>query len=322
MTIDHTAHTSDSHPDQTQVVHPEQLSAHRHIDETLLWETTFNAIDDIMVVIDRDFTVVRANMAALECFGDKKVIGEKSFQLLDNSSQPIPDCPVCRVFHTGTKNLCERHERKFKDRWFSVTSCPIKDNNGFVWQILQIYRDISEKRMLTTKLEELEITDGLTRLYNRRHFNEIFEREFYLAARRLTGLVILVINIDNFKEVNASCGHTFADFVLHEMAVLLQSRVRKTDICARISGEEFAILLPDADLIEGKMIAQNIHRVAEQFIYDDENFSRQVTISIGVSSFNEHAPQAMADLLLFAESALYEAKRAGRNRVCVYEPVE
>ncbi|MCK5195443.1 MAG: GGDEF domain-containing protein, partial [Desulfobulbaceae bacterium] len=74
--------------------------------------------------------------------------------------------------------------------------------------------------------------------------------------------------------------------------------------------------------IEGKMIAQNIHRVAEQFIYDDENFSRQVTISIGVSSFNEHAPQAMADLLLFAESALYEAKRAGRNRVCVYEPVE
>lgn len=106
------------------------------------------------------------------------------------------------------------------------------------------------------------------------------------------------------------------------MAVLLQRRVRKTDICARISGEEFAILLPDADLIEGKMIAHNIHRLAEQFIYDDGNFSRQVTISIGVASFNEHAPQAMADLLLFAESALYEAKRAGRNRVCVYEAVE
>jgi len=275
-----------------------------------------------MVVIDRDFTVVRANRAALDCFGEKKVIGEKSFQLFDNSPHPIADCPVCKAFHTGTKTLCERHESKFNDRCFSVTSCPMKDDHGFVWQILQIYRDVSEKKMLTTKLEELAITDGLTGLFNRRHFNEVFEREFYLAARRLTGLALLVINIDNFKEVNASCGHTFADFVLHEMAGLLQNRVRKTDICARISGEEFAILLPDADLVEGKMIAHNMHRVAEQFIYDDGTFSRQVTISIGVASFNEHSPQAMADLLLFAESALYEAKRAGRNRVCVYEAIE
>jgi len=314
MTTDHTAHTPDSHP--------EQLSVHKHIDEARLWEITFNAIDDIMVVIDRDFTVVRANRAALDCFGDKKVIGEKSFQLFDNSPHPTADCPICKVFHTGAKTLCERYESKFNDKCFSVTSCPMKDEHGFVWQILQIYRDVSEKRMLTTKLEELAITDSLTGLFNRRHFNEVFEREFYLAARRLTGLALLVINIDKFKEVNASCGHTFADFVLHEMAELLQNRVRKTDICARISGEEFAILLPDADLIEGKMIAHNIHRVAEQFIYDDGNLSRQVTISIGVASFNEHSPQAMADLLLYAESALYEAKRAGRNRVCVYEAID
>ena len=244
-----------------------QASSHKHIDTARLWQTTFNAIDDIMVVIDRDFNIIRANSAAIECFNGKKVIGEKSFHLFDNSSHPVADCHVCKVFHTGTKMLCERYERKLNDRWFSVTSCPIKDDHGFVWQILQIYRDISDKKTLATKLEELEITDGLTGLYNRRHFNEIFEREFYLAARRLTGLAILVINIDNFKQVNAACGHSFADFVLHEMALLLQSRVRKTDICARIAGEEFAILLPDADLIEGQMIAQNIHRVAEQFIY-------------------------------------------------------
>jgi diguanylate cyclase (GGDEF)-like protein/PAS domain S-box-containing protein len=295
---------------------------HKHIDADRLWRTTFDAIDDIMVVIDRDFTIVRANSAALECFNGRKVIGEKSFQLFDNSSQPVADCPVCKVFHSGTKNLCSRQEREINNRWFSVSSCPIKDDHGFVWQILQIYRDISENKNLHTKLDELAITDGLTGLYNRRHFNELFEREFYLAARRLTGLVILVINIDNFKDVNASCGHNFADFVLQEMAILLQNRVRKTDICARISGEEFAILLPDADLIEGKMIAQNIHKVAEQFIYDDGNFSRQVTISLGVASFNEHCPRTMADLLSYAECALYEAKRAGRNRVCVYEPVE
>lgn len=300
----------------------EQSGHNRHIDATRLWQTTFDATDDIMVVIDRDFTIIHANRTALECFNGSKIIGEKSFRLFDNSPHPVANCPVCKVIHSGTKTVCSQQDKKLNNRWFSVSSCPIKDDHGFVWQVLQIFRDISENKTLRTKLEELEITDGLTGLYNRRHFNELFEREFYLAARRLTGLVTLVINIDNFKEVNASCGHTFADFVLQEMAILLQNRIRKTDICARISGEEFAILLPDADLIEGKMIAQNIHKVAEQFIYDDGNFSRQVTISIGVASFNEHAPRTMADLLSFAESSLFEAKRAGRNRVCVYEAVE
>ena len=322
MTIDDTEQNFSALPCQSQASYPEQLSAHKNIDDHHLWGTIFNAIEDIMVVIDRDFTIIHANRAAHECFGDKKVIGEKSFHLFDNSPQPVADCPICKVFHTGIKTSCSRKEKQLNGRSFLVTTCPIKDDHGFVWQTLQIYKDVSETKNLTSKLEELTITDTLTGLYNRRHFNEIFEREFYLAARRMTGLALLVINADNFKGVNAACGHTFADFVLSEMADLLLNRIRKTDICARISGEEFAILLPDADLIEGKMIAQNIHRVAEQFIYDDGNFSRQVTISIGVASFNEHGPQTMADLLLFAESALYEAKRAGRNRVCIYEIVE
>ncbi|MBC8316733.1 MAG: sensor domain-containing diguanylate cyclase [Desulfobulbaceae bacterium] len=322
MTTHCTADPSTPDLASSQPVSQGQTGSHKHIDVTRLWQTTFNATDDIMVVIDRDFTIVNANKAALECFRGRNIIGEKSFQLFDNSPHPIADCPVCKVFHSGTKTSCSKQEKELNNQWFSVSSCPIKDDHGFVWQILQIYRDISENKNLHTKLEELQITDALTGLYNRRHFNELYEREFYLAARRLTGLVTLVVNIDNFKDVNSSCGHNFADFVLCELAVLLQHRVRKTDICARISGEEFAILLPDADLIEGKMIAQNIHRVAEQFIYDDENFSRQVTISIGVASYNEHSPQTMNDLLSYAESALYEAKRAGRNRVCVYEPVE
>jgi diguanylate cyclase (GGDEF)-like protein/PAS domain S-box-containing protein len=300
----------------------ESPASGRKIDDAHLWETIFDTVDDIMVVIDRDFNIVRANKAALQSFGKKKVVGEKCFQVFDNTTQPVTNCPLCKVFHTGTCFKCTRFEKELDNRWFSITSCPIKDNHGFVWHILQVYRDVTENKQLNTRVEELEITDGLTGLYNRRHFNEIFEREFNLAARRLTGLVALVINIDNFKEVNASCGHNFADFVLQELSRLLQSSVRKTDICARISGEEFAILLPDADLFEGRMIAQNIHSGAEQYLYDDGNYTRHVTISIGVASFNEHTPQSQADLLSFAESALYEAKRAGRNRVFVYEPLE
>jgi diguanylate cyclase (GGDEF)-like protein/PAS domain S-box-containing protein len=294
----------------------------RDIDNGRLWDTFFEAVDDIIIVVDRDFNITRANRVAVESFGDKDIIGEKSFRLFDNSSQPVADCPLCKVFHSGKPYQCKRQEKQLSNRWFSITSCPLKDDHGFVWHILQVYRDITENKNLNIKVEELEITDSLTGLYNRRHFNKIFEREFNLAARRLTGLVALVINIDNFKEVNASCGHSFADTVLQELAQLLQNRVRKTDICARISGEEFAILLPDADLVEGQMIAQNIHKVAEQYIYDDDIHSRQVTISIGVASFNEHKPQNQADLLSFAESALYEAKRAGRNQVCVYEALE
>ena len=292
----------------------------RFIDDARFWQQTYDALPDIMFIVDREFRIIRANKAAYESLGPD-VIGRKCFKLIYGVDDPVALCPACQVFHSNQPVKDEKKIHHLGNRWYEVSAYPIKDDHDFVWHSLHIFRDIDTSKNMESQLQELQIKDALTGLHNRRHFNDIFQREFDLASRRMTGLVLLVLNLDSFKQVNNLFGHEFGDFVLTEFAHLLQGRVRKTDICARVGGEEFAILLPDADLTEGEMIARNIHSLAEQFIYNDGDKCQQVTVSIGLASFNENEPQTTDEFLSFANQALFEAKESGRNRVEIYTTV-
>ena len=289
----------------------------RFIDDARFWQQTYDALPDIMFIVDREFRIIRANKAACESLGSD-VIGRKCFKLIYGVDDPVALCPACQVFHSNQPVKDEKKIHNLGNRWYEVSAYPIKDDHDFVWHSLHIFRDIDTSKNMESQLQELQIKDVLTGLHNRRHFNDIFQREFDLASRRMSGLVLLVLNLDSFKQVNNLFGHEFGDFVLTEFAHLLRGRVRKTDICARVGGEEFAILLPDADLTEGEMIARNIHSLAEQFIYNDGDKCQQVTVSIGLASFNENEPQTTDELLSFANQALFEAKESGRNRVEIY----
>ena len=287
-----------------------------HLDANHVWQETFDFLDDIIFIIDRQFNIVRANKAARDLHDS--LLGQKCFEIFHHSTQPQSSCPGCRVFHSGESVSEEMQEPNGGEKWFEVTAHPIKDSFGFVWQALHVYKDISKIKELELKLRELEILDPLTSVYNRRHFNEVLLREFELATRRMSDLVILFIELDELKVVNEECDQQYGDYILKEFSAELAAEMRHTDICARIAGEQFAVLLPDATLTEGEMIAGTIKNMAEHRIYDNR-FSRQMTVSIGVASLASHLPETMDDFICFAENAMRFSKKTGRNKITVYD---
>lgn len=185
---------------------------------------------------------------------------------------------------------------------------------------LELSKQQIEKK--NERLKELSVRDGLTGLYNHRHFHELLNREFYLARRNRYDLSCFMIDLDYFKDVNDTYGHTFGDFVLRRFARLIKGGIRQTDILARYGGEEFVLLLPHTDLEGARVLAEKFRKKAEAFLYQENGNKKQVTASIGIATFDTHQPRAPVDLISFADRALYHAKAEGRNRVRIFNENE
>ena len=164
------------------------------------------------------------------------------------------------------------------------------------------------------ELHELSITDSLTGLYNRKHLMETLENEIARSRRHEHTFVLLVVDIDHFKEYNDTYGHLAGDDVLRRVKAVFQDSIRACDYAARYGGEEFIIILPEIGPQEGENAAERIRlRVFEEGI-EGEPGGGKVTVSIGVASFPEDGDEVQA-LISRADAALYQAKRTGRNRV-------
>ena len=162
-------------------------------------------------------------------------------------------------------------------------------------------------------LEQLSITDCLTKLHNHRYFQEAFTRECKRSTRSKEPLSLILIDIDFFKKWNDRLGHAGGDEILRRLAEVLNVCVRETDILTRYGGEEFALLALDTDLegaiALGEKIRQSVE--AEDFLTDVPSEKEQLTVSVGVACFDAEKVELFAQ----ADAALYEAKDAGRNRV-------
>lgn len=159
----------------------------------------------------------------------------------------------------------------------------------------------------------MTIMDGLTGVHNKRYFVEQLDRELSRAARHGRPLTLVIADIDHFKAVNDEFGHLAGDHVLKEVAQLAKSRLRPDDVIARYGGEELAVILPETDLAGGVKIADELRKMVatQTFCFEDEDID--VTISCGVAEL-EPAWRSY-DFVRAADERLYEAKRAGRNRV-------
>lgn len=166
-------------------------------------------------------------------------------------------------------------------------------------------------------LEALATKDGLTGLYNYRHFMEALDKEVKKSARFGRPLSLLIIDIDHFKNYNDTNGHIQGNAALKKMAEVFGGAIRDVDIAARYGGEEFAVILPET-LLEGALkAAERIRVKVEQASFPNEESQPggSLTVSIGAASFPEAATDA-ANLIDAADMALYKAKSLGRNRVC------
>jgi len=167
------------------------------------------------------------------------------------------------------------------------------------------------------QLTDLAVRDGLTGLYNRRHFDARLQHEWRRAARHRKPLAVLLIDIDFFKSVNDRFGHQRGDECLRNVAGVLDGRPRRSyDVVARYGGEEFIVLLPESDLSGATMIANLLRQNVEaRALEKDPETGRATTVSIGVACQVPPAPLGWEALVAEADAALYRAKRNGRNRV-------
>jgi two-component system, cell cycle response regulator len=160
--------------------------------------------------------------------------------------------------------------------------------------------------------EEAAFTDHLTGLPNRRRFERQLEREVARTRRYGRPFCLLMLDIDHFKRVNDTHGHEAGDDVLRRLANTLQAGTRGIDMAARIGGEEFAVLLTETDFEHGMEVAERLRASVKEAAIPGVG---HITVSVGLAEFNGSTPDARA-LFAAADSALYEAKRAGRDRVC------
>ncbi len=175
-------------------------------------------------------------------------------------------------------------------------------------------RRMAEDEEKREELEEKAAHDALTGLANRLLFDETLQREVARFLRHGGSLSLTMIDIDHFKDVNDRHGHPMGDKVLKQLAAILSSNVRKTDLVARWGGEEFAVLETLTEDYRAGVVAEKLRQEVEKADFGDEDVRLKVTISAGVAVFRAGMQRA-SQLVKRADEALYRAKRSGRNRV-------
>lgn len=173
-----------------------------------------------------------------------------------------------------------------------------------------------------SQLEETErfaVTDPLTDLFNRRHFEEAFERELARSKRHRLDLALLMLDLDSFKSVNDLYGHPLGDGVLRRAGQVIRRSVRESDTACRFGGEEFTVILPETDRLGAHVLGERVRREVERDFSERDVDGRLVamTISGGISCYPEDGDR-ISSLIDCADLALYAAKSAGRNRIVIF----
>lgn len=197
----------------------------------------------------------------------------------------------------------------------------VKDRQGF----LLIIKDLSERKRLEEELlasnlilKKLSVTDPLTKLNNRRFFEEALEDEFQRALRFNSPIGLIILDLDDFKRINDTYGHQTGDEILIQTTSLITESIRKIDIPARYGGEEFAVILPQTRLTDTIYVAERIKEAFEDFS-KTQNIAPglPVTASLGLSGRPDSGGDSPEDLIRFADQALYRAKELGKNRIVI-----
>jgi diguanylate cyclase (GGDEF)-like protein len=162
------------------------------------------------------------------------------------------------------------------------------------------------------RVKQLAYLDGLTGIFNRRYFELRIVEEIDRAQRFSSGMGVIMVDIDHFKLLNDEFGHLLGDEVLRQVSSLFHQQLRKIDVVCRFGGEEFAILLSQADAQQTLAVAEKLRKLVGEWQFP--GVPRPVTISAGVSGYPDHG-STRDSLVKAADAALYAAKQAGRNRI-------
>ncbi|MBD1556892.1 diguanylate cyclase [Vibrio sp. S9_S30] len=206
----------------------------------------------------------------------------------------------------------------------NVVITPLKALTGEVTHVCLMIHDVSDiakkklhLRETNQKLSHLSRTDGLTGLYNRAHWEQCLSEQFIQCQTLCTPASLVIFDIDHFKKVNDTYGHSSGDSVIRQTAHLLKKTARQADFCGRYGGEEFTVLLPNTNSDQAYYFSERLRKRVEETLVSTEKGEIVFTISLGISEFSSKMENYLA-WLESADKALYSSKQNGRNQSTIY----
>ena len=200
------------------------------------------------------------------------------------------------------------------------SASPIFDIDGILTGVVMVFRDVTDQRKQRQTTEHRASHDHLTGLANRAEFDRLIQLLFASAKARGVHHALCYIDLDYFKTINDRLGHAAGDLLLQQVSALLLSCVRTKDTVARLGGDEFALLLDNCSLATAQRIAEKICQRLAALQFQHSGASHPISASIGVSSLDQRW-KSLQEAQKAADHACYDAKQAGRGRVCVYQGV-
>ncbi|MBI5963286.1 MAG: PAS domain S-box protein [Chloroflexi bacterium] len=322
------------------------ISERKQVEAKLnLQSAALEAAANTIIITDRDGLIEWANSSFINLtgFSTNEVIGRNPRDLIKSGMQgpqfyrELWDVILSgRIWHNELINRRKDGSLYFEE----MTITPLRNSEGEINHFIAIKQDISNRKQAEDELRRanksletahLELqqslaqeqvlarTDGLTNIYNRRYFFELAMREFNSTIRYQRPLTIILFDVDGFKMINDTFGHTLGDEVLEHVAYATSKQVRDVDILARYGGDEFIILLPQTDAGQAFQTAERIRQSVMSTYEMEDNSQLMVTLSIGVAEII-HAPpdESVEAVIRRADKALYMAKQNGRNHTIIF----
>ena len=213
-------------------------------------------------------------------------------------------------FHAALAGERTTLELYWCDRFFHVQTLPVRTDSGEIFAGLIMTMDITDRKELELALEKAASTDRLTNINNREKIEHELESELERSRRYNTAVSIVMFDIDLFKNVNDTYGHSVGDIVLKHIANVVRNSIRSVDYFGRWGGEEFMVVLPETDINAAKQLAEKLRFIVEQVKIDGIH---GITCSFGVTQLEKL--DSSGTIIKRVDTALYQAKRSGRNRV-------
>jgi diguanylate cyclase (GGDEF)-like protein/PAS domain S-box-containing protein len=303
-----------------RLAHRQKLTEDRLHESQELFRAIVENVGDLVAVLDAEGRRVYNSPSYRPLFREKDIRqGSNSFREIHPDDRERIKEIFRRTIATGIGE-CAEFRFVLKDgsiRHMESDGRAIRSADGKVSKVVVVSRDITELKQLEAELREMAATDILTGLPNRRHFLTQLEQEL-ARVRRVEphAASVLMLDVDYFKLVNDTFGHATGDNVLRHLAVVMQKELRKIDTLGRIGGEEFAVILPGADLAAAEVFAERLRQKVAEVPAMHENTAIPLTISVGVTEMKA-SDKSADDVLARADRALYHAKECGRNKVTV-----
>ncbi len=260
----------------------------------------------------KDYTIKFANTAA-QLSGNAGAT--TCFAFTHRRDTPCKDdehpCIITKILETGESTTLEHihYDSDGNTRIIEVHGYPVFDSRGNIPQIIEYNLDVTDRKKMEKKLADAAVTDELTGLFNRRGFFTLGEQQCRLADRHNRKMTLLYMDLDGFKNINDELGHNTGDEALIDTAHILRNTFRKSDIIARIGGDEFAVLLTEPLEIAAEDVI--IAHVMERFSLHNKKGGRKyvLLLSIGMAHYDPGRPCSVDQLLNKADALMYEDKR-------------